>query len=1393
MSKGVGDGGSKTRSIASVVVLLVLVISMVSVGFSTTAAAAEVSISSVDIQDPSLTGTEQVSVRVTGTVNDNLCYDHELVLYEKNPDNLFEGETEEARISFEPDGSSFDRTFQFEVPNDETGEEQEYQVKLVESYGCSWGSTSTRSNTYNEYVSAPESEDPDPQMVDTDDQQGADAYIYYYADDPADAGYYDITNPPTIHPGETVDINYYVENNGGAAGEYSAVQIQFPQLTDQGDDSQFSVSASGFPENLHTIAPGDTVYDQTDPPQEAMSWQFEKSLDFLYSGSQAGFTAEVTPEETGEFPVLLRSTLSDDTEQNSQGDFVTTYGTRLDPDQPDYQMREVVFEVVARNEPPIADAGGPYSVDEGESVPLDASGSSDPDGHIDETSWSVTSGSGYVSGGTYYAPDSVSSDETATVELTVTDDDGDTDTDTATVDVNAVNEPPNADAGGPYSTEEGGSVSLDSSGSSDPDGSISSRSWSVVSGPGSVSGSTYNAPNDITNDATATVELTVTDNEGEPDTDTATVDVTAVNQKPTADAGGPYSVDEDGSVALDASGSSDPDGSISSTSWSVISGPGSVSGGTYDAPASVSSDTTATVEVTVTDNEGAPATDTATVTVNHVNDPPVADAGGSYSTVEGGSVSLDSSGSYDPDGHIDTTDWTVSSGPGSVSGGTYYAPDSVSSDTTATVTLDVTDDDGSSDSDSATIQIAASNDPPTADAGGPYAVDEGGSVSLDASGSSDSDGSISSTAWSITSGPGSISGGTYDAPDAMSSDATVTVQLTVTDDDGEPDTDTATVDVTEVNDDPSADAGGPYSVSVGETVALDASGSTDEDGTVQGTTWAVTSGPGSIVDGTYHAPADGGSATATVRVTVTDDDGATDADTATVDVRTTTSEPPTANVTYSPKQPVVGEWVEFDASGSVDTNGTIDHYQWEIDGNRTPTSTNPLIGANFSEPGTYHVMVIVTDDDGLTDTASVNVTVEGVAAPTANATATPSTVNVSEPVTLDASASTAPDGAIVAYDWDLDGDGAAETTGETTTVSFSTTGTQEVTLEVTDDNGNNASTTLEVRVVDPNQAGVPVADAGADLNATAGGEVSLDGSGSYHTGGESITYEWTQVAGPSVTLSANGSATPTFTAPSVDQETSMAFDLTVSDASGNTSTDAVSVVVAPADDGGGGDGGGSSGGGDDGSSGGGGGWVPTESDVQVTVDSTPTDPVTVGESFVIDATLENRGDADAQQTIQFGIDGTVVDFTTREIASGETAEVSFEYVVSSAAATDLNVTVRSADDVAAVDVAVSSEDGGTDGDGTSGGSDDGGDSSDGGDGDSTGTEGTAGEDGSAQGGSGAEAPAEDTSGGDGGSQQRVADGGDSDGSGDGGLPGFGIAVGLGVLLTAGVAAVRYWG
>lgn len=97
----------------------------------------------------------------------------------------------------------------------------------------------------------------------------------------------------------------------------------------------------------------------------------------------------------------------------------------------------------------------------------------------------------------------------------------------------------------------------------------------------------------------------------------------------------------------------------------------------------------------------------------------------------------------------------------------------------------------------------------------------------------------------------------------------------------------------------------------------------------------------------------------------------------------------------------------------------------------------------------------------------------------------------------------------------------------------------------------------------------PYADAGPAQIVLQGATVQLDGSKSYTGGGaDTITsFQWTQLAGPSVGLSDATAAAPSFTAPDVSAGgTDLVFQLTVSNSESLSSSDTVTIHVAnPAD------------------------------------------------------------------------------------------------------------------------------------------------------------------------------------------------------------------------------------
>lgn len=86
----------------------------------------------------------------------------------------------------------------------------------------------------------------------------------------------------------------------------------------------------------------------------------------------------------------------------------------------------------------------------------------------------------------------------------------------------------------------------------------------------------------------------------------------------------------------------------------------------------------------------------------------------------------------------------------------------------------------------------------------------------------------------------------------------------------------------------------------------------------------------------------------------------------------------------------------------------------------------------------------------------------------------------------------------------------------------------------------------------------PIANAGPDQIGVAAGQITLDASASYDPEGDAITYQWTQVSGPSVSLSGMNTARATFTA--VEGQ-SYGFRVVVRDPQNMQGVDTVTVTT----------------------------------------------------------------------------------------------------------------------------------------------------------------------------------------------------------------------------------------
>ena len=259
---------------------------------------------------------------------------------------------------------------------------------------------------------------------------------------------------------------------------------------------------------------------------------------------------------------------------------------------------------------------------------------------------------------------------------------------------------------------------------------------------------------------------------------------TGINELPVANANGPYSGGISDAFSFSSVGSHDPDGRIVDFRWRF----GDRSGYAYS-PTPIhfySEPGIFTVTLMVTDDDGAVSRDIAICTVfPPPNKAPIADAGGPYSGYAGGSISFNSSDSYDSDGTIVEYEWDFGDG---ASSDEEHPVHTYSQPGTYSISLRVTDDQGAIKTDATLCTVSQTpNEPPIADIGGPYSGHMRGSIYFSSSGSQDPDGTIVEYEWDFGDG---VTSSKKNPVYVYSRAGNYTVTLKVTDDDGTTSTET---------------------------------------------------------------------------------------------------------------------------------------------------------------------------------------------------------------------------------------------------------------------------------------------------------------------------------------------------------------------------------------------------------------------------------------------------------------------------------------------------------------------------------------------------------------------------------------------------------------------------
>ncbi len=663
--------------------------------------------------------------------------------------------------------------------------------------------------------------------------------------------------------------------------------------------------------------------------------------------------------------------------ENFNGDVNFTFDVS---DGTDTVTANIDVSVTPENDPPVAGSTS-YTVHEDNSITISneqlLANSSDVEGEvaIDSVSYSGADGVFQDNGdGTYTFSPNENFNGEVSLDVVVVDEDGATDSTTAGITVLEVNDPPIAGATS-YSVNEDEVITISSeqllANASDVEGEVAIDSVSYSGSDGIFTdngdGTFSFAPN-ANFDGDVSLDVVVVDEDGVTAATNANIDVLPINDAPVS-GNLAYSVDEDNSITLSQeqllAQASDVEGDALTATNLVVDGDATVTANddgsfTITPDANFNGD----IDITFDINDG---TDiivaTADLTVNPVNDLPQPEDQAFTIGEDGVLLFTDEDlldGATDIDGDdlsVEGVSYTGADGVLTDNGdGTYSFAPNENFNGDVNFTFDVSD---GTDTVTANIDVTVTpeNDPPVAGSTS-YTVHEDNSITISneqlLANSSDIEGevAIDSVSYSGADGVFRDNGdGTYTFSPNENFNGEVSLDVVVVDEDGATDSTTAGITVLEVNDPPIAGATS-YSVNEDEVITISSeqllANASDVEGEVAIDSVSYSGSDGIFTDngdGTFSfAPNENFNGDVSLDVVVTDEDGATVAINASIDVLPINDAPVSGDLAYS-----------------VDEDGSITLSQEQLLAQAGDVDGDDLTASNLTVDGNA---TVVANDDG---------------------------------------------------------------------------------------------------------------------------------------------------------------------------------------------------------------------------------------------------------------------------------------------------------------------------------------------------------------------------------------------------------------------------------------------
>ncbi len=736
----------------------------------------------------------------------------------------------------------------------------------------------------------------------------------------------------------------------------------------------------------------------------------------------------------------------------------------------------------------------------------------------------------------------------------------------------------------------GETIHLDASTSSDPDGDTLSYGWTFKSVP---QGSAAKLSDEkavkpaFTPDLAGdyVVELIVKDSHGAAsDPVSKTVKVAVGNRAPVAIAKlSVNAVEITKAAVVRGEESTDPDGDALHYAWTLKSQPeqskAAISAedrvkASFSFVADIKGDYV--FELVASDGKLTSQPSTVTLQAMPVGGvPPTAKIAAPQEAEINATIELDGSASVDPEGQPVTHQWSLVSKPRESKAALTETTKAIVpfvADVEGQYVFSLLVSDGNLQSEAASVVVSAipqNARPEAVVRTNANEVEIGGKVQLDGSESKDPENATLTYAWTFRSRPDSSAAGFDDASSPRPTftadrEGSYVAVLVVSDGKKTSEAKEILISAKAANLAPNAVAKlSAKSIRLGATVALDGSGSSDPEHAALTFAWTITGAPvaskAQLANPTSAKATFAPDAIGVYTLSLVVSDGVKQSQAEVVSLKVTAANAaPTAVADISANEIELGSEIELNGAKSTDPENSPLTFQWKI--KSAPAGSTAVLAApksavtSFKPDARGHYVFDLKISDGeLTDTKTVSLVVTSDnAAPTAEAIAAQSQVEVGQRVQLDGSRSSDPENEMITYAWQL----KSSPTGSTATLDnpgavrpafvADKIGFYTIELVVSDGVKKSAPVTVTAEATSENRVPVVVARASSQ-EYEIGSMVQLDGSDSYDPENRPTTLAWRFVSTPagSVAVLSDASARkPTFTA---DVRGNYVLELKVSD------------------------------------------------------------------------------------------------------------------------------------------------------------------------------------------------------------------------------------------------------